>query len=85
MIATTDLLNALPDQIKTATFAHYANRSRSTILKMIREGTLPAEPLNPASKRLTYLLRKSVLLQLLGVDEQPAEPVYRSKLLAGRF
>jgi hypothetical protein len=82
MVAFADNIDDLPSEIKTATFAHFANCGRGTVLNMIRQKTLPARPLNPASKRLTYVIPTRALRLYLGVE--PAEPEYQSKLLSGR-
>lgn len=62
-------LEALPHEVSTTQFAELANCSKSTVLNMIRQNTIPARVLNPESKRPTYRIPTQALRNLLGVEE----------------
>lgn len=69
--------------LKVSEVCGLLNCGRATVTKMIRQNVLPAEPLNPASKRKTWRVPTWAVRRLLGLSEP--EPEYQSKLLAGRL
>lgn len=69
--------------LTVAQFAAALNMGQSTVRDQIRLNIIPASLVNPASTRPTYRIPSWVLRQRLGLEETE-EPVYQSKLLAGR-
>jgi excisionase family DNA binding protein len=78
--ATIPSIDELPQELDVATFARYLNCHPRTVRRMIQQNVIPAHPVNPAAKRVTWRISRSVLSQMVGLDE---EPEYVSRAFPG--